>query len=203
MNMKKIALIISVCTLLFVSCNKNEIVILNTSNPNYDLGAIVEEIKNVQVDSIGDVYDLSYDNFGNKVKDSIVTKSLAPVRLKLVTLTKEGKVLSEVLERDYRNNLPFIKVYGKEINLTPYLRGISCEYMRNLTPCSHNNLIFYTLKIIGKSKKDKQYYRIPVTLMINTETKETKIVGRGYGYDSHDSQNIGIAEDKYFSFLKN
>ena len=201
--MKRILLIFSVCTFLFVSCNKNEIVILNTSNPNYDLGIVTEEIKSVQTATIGDVYDLelSYGNFGNKVNDTIVTKSLAPVKLKLFTLSKEGKVLSEVLERDYRNNLPFIKVYGKEINLTPYLRGISCEYMRNLTPCSHNNLIFYTLRIIGKSGKDNQYYRIPITLMINTETKETKIVGRGYCFDNSDSQNIGITEGKYFGFL--
>lgn len=199
--MKKISLIITVCSIILVSCNKNEIVILNTSNPNYDLGIVAEDVKNVQTETIGDVYSLSYDNFGKKANDTLVRQSLTPVKLKLVTLSKEGKVLSEVLERDYRDNIPFIKVFGKEINLNPYLRGIYCEFMRNLTPCSYNNLIFYTLRIIGKSEKDHKYYLIPVTLMINTETKKTQIVGRGYYINDPASQNIQIIEDKYFGFL--
>ena len=58
--MKARTLIITTSLLLFfVGCNnEKEMVIWNTANPKYDLGIVLEDIENEQVNSVRNVYDL-------------------------------------------------------------------------------------------------------------------------------------------------
>ena len=196
MNMKKIVLLFSVSTILFFSCNnkEKEIVIVNTSNPKYNIGVwwTVDE-KNANYTYINDIYSLWPNEIGKTMKDSLTHNTI----LKAFIVSKDSIVLSEFLERRYRNNVPHLTVFGNEINLNPYLRDGSCEYMRFLTPYSHNDLIFYTLNIIGKGS-DNKYYSQPLTLMININTKECKVVGRGHYIDG---PNMAIYDDMYLGIL--
>ncbi len=196
MNMKKIGLLFSVSTILFFSCSnkEKEIVIVNTSNPKYNIGVwwTVDE-KNANYTYINDIYSLWPNEIGKTMKDSLTHNTI----LKAFIVSKDSIVLSEFLERRYRNNVPHLTVFGNEINLNPYLRDGSCEYMRFLTPYSHNDLIFYTLNIIGKGS-DNKYYSQPLTLMININTKECKVVGRGHYIDG---PNMAIYDDMYLGIL--
>lgn len=199
--MKKITLVFSACLLLFVSCNnkEKEIVIQCSTNPQYDLGALLEDVDDLPIKQIKNVYSLFPGDNGKILHDTIVAKWLKPVRLKLFVISKEGEVLNKIAERNYRKGIPYIKVFDKEINLNPYLCGISCECMRNYYPNSYNDLILYKLNVIGKSEIDNKYYSLPITLMINIKTKETTIIGRSY-YTTKEN-TIAIYDDEFFCVL--
>ena len=195
--MKKIALIIHTCLLLLASCDnkEKEIVIENTANPNYNIGIWTENIDDSQVIPVDGIYSLRSGAVGEILQDTLIHTNL-----KAFTVSKDTIVLNEFLERSYRGNVPYLAVFGNEINLNPYLRGISCEYIRFYMPDSYNNLIFYTLDVVGKGS-DKKYYSQLLTLMINLDTKECKVVGRGYYIDNSKGHNIAIFDGEYFGFL--
>lgn len=186
----------SAYALLLISCNnEKEIVLRNTANPNYNIGTWVEKTKNEQFVHIDNMYSLWPDEVGEIKQDSLI-----PAKYKVFIVSKDSIVLSEIMERSYVKNEPHLKVFDKEINLNPYLRGISCEYIRFFAPYSYNDLVFYTLNIIGKGT-DKKNYTQPLTLMINLKTEECTVVGRGHYVDVSNSQNMSIFDDKYFGFL--
>ena len=193
--MKSITLLLSVCALLLISCNnEKEIVIVNSSNPKYDLGTWIEDAKNAFY-TYSDINSLWPEKVGKMQKDS-----LKRTNFKAFTVSKDSVVLSEFLKRNYCDNAPRLYVFDKEINLNPYLHGISCEYIRFLTPDSYNDLIFYTLDIVGKGSDNKMYSQ-PLTLMISLNTKECKVVGMSYYIDNPNSPNIAIYDGKYFGIL--
>ena len=196
--MKSVSLLLSICAILLISCDntEKEIVIKNTANPNYNIGTWVEKYENEQIVHINDVYSLWHDDYGKIKQDSLI-----PAKLKAFTVSKDSIVLSEFLERSYSDNVPHIKVFNKKIDLNPYLRGFSCEYIRFLTPYSYNDLVFYTLNIIGKDEQNNKYYTQPLTLMINLNTKDCNVVGRGHYIDGSNDDNIAIFNDKYFGIL--
>ena len=195
--MKKIALIIPACLLFLASCDnkEKEIVIQNTANPNYNIGAWCENTENKQLIHIDNMYSLWPDEVGKIKQDSLI-----PAKYKVFIVSKDSIVLSEIMERSYINNEPHLKVFDKEINLNPYLRGISCEYIRFFSSYSYNDLVFYTLNIIGKGT-DKKNYTQPLTLMINLKTKECTVVGRCHYVDVSNTQNMAIYDGKYFGIL--
>ena len=194
--MKRITLLLSVCTLLLISCDNSEkeIVIKNTANPKYDLGILTEYLDTKQINPVVEIYPLGSE--GEKYNDT-----LKRANQKLFTVSKDGQVLDEILERNYRKGIPHLKVFGKEIDINPYLCGISCEYMYYGTPYSYNDLIFYSLYVNGKGKKDNKYYSVPIILMININTKECKVVGRSFYIDGPNSQNLAIYDGMYFGIL--
>ncbi|MBR5644678.1 MAG: hypothetical protein IKW77_10880 [Salinivirgaceae bacterium] len=183
--------------IMFVTCNKEkEIVIKNTANPKYDIGTAVLNAGKKQTIHINDIYSLWPDEVGKIKQDSVI-----PTNLKAFTISKDGLALCEFMERNYRNNVPHIKVFDKEINLNPYLRGISCEYIQLHRPYSYNDLIFYTLGVIGKKGKDNKYFSLPIILMINLDTKECTVVGRGFYIDGVNDQNMAIIDGIYLGIL--
>ena len=199
--MKMRALIIATSLLLFlVGCNKEkEMVIWNTANPKYDLGIVLEDIENEQVNSVRNVYDLRPGCIGKIIHDTAVSQFVKPIKLNLYMVSKDGEVMDEIMERNYRGTIPYTKVFGKEIDLNPYLLGVSCDYMRfSLPPYSYNDLIFCTINIIGKNKIDNKNYYLPITLIINNNTKECTVVGRGHYIDG---MNMAIYDGKYFGIL--
>ena len=194
--MKRI-IFVSICVLFLFSCSKEkEIVIKNTANPKYDIGTAVLNAGEKQTIHINNIYSLWPDEVGKIKQDSVILTNL-----KAFTVSKDSVVLSEFMERYYRNNVPHIKVFDKEINLNTYLRGISCEYIQFHRPYSYNDLIFYTLGVIGKGGKENKYYSLPIILMININTKECKVVGRSFYIDGPNSQNMAIYDDMYFGIL--
>lgn len=195
--MKAKALTILTCLFLFFSCNnkEKEIIIENIANPKYDIGIWFEDEKNTSYKYI-DVYSLWEGEIGKTRRDSV-----KHTILKAFIVSKDSIVLSEFLERSYLDNVPHLTVFGNEINLKPYLRGITCEYIRFPKPYSYNDLIFYTLDVVGKDGKDNKYYNQPLTLMINLETKECTVIGRAFYIDGPNGQNMAIYDGKYFGIL--
>ncbi len=180
----------------FFSCNnkEKEIVIENTANPKYDIGVWFEDEKNTSYTYVNDVYSLWPGDFGKPKNDSV-----KHTILKAFIVSKDSIVLSEFMERSYRDNVPRLTVFGNEINLNPYLRGITCEYIRFPKPYSYNDLIFYPLNIFGKGS-DTRFYSQPLTLMVNIKTKECTVVGRCF-YSYIEDQNMAIFDGKYFGIL--
>lgn len=194
-----IALLMVIALVVFkvVQNNNNkekEIVIQNSSNPNFNIGIWTEDEKNTSYTYVNE-YSLWSGDFGKTRQDS-----LKHTIFKAFIVSKDSIVLCEFMERRYRDNVPHLKVFGNEINLIPYLRVGSCEYIHFYTPGSYNDLIFYTLGVIGKGS-DKKYYSQPLTLMININTQECKVVGRGYYIDNSNGKNMALFDGKYFGIL--
>ena len=88
--MKRITLLLSVCTLLLISCDNSEkeIVIVNSSNPKYDLGMWIEDTKNTFY-TYSDIYSLWPEKVGKMQKDS-----LKRTNFKAFTVSKDSVVMS-------------------------------------------------------------------------------------------------------------
>ncbi|MBR6083073.1 MAG: hypothetical protein IKP62_09125 [Salinivirgaceae bacterium] len=193
-----IALLMVIALVVFKVVQNNngkEVVIENTSNPKFNIGTWTEDEKNASYTYIDDMYSLWPGEVGKTRQDS-----LKHIILKAFIVSKDSVVLSEFMERRYRDNVPHLTVFGNEIKLNPYLQKGSCEYIRIYPLDSYNNLILCTLDVVGRGS-DKKYYSQPLTLMINIETKECKVVGRGYCIDGSNGHNIAIFDDEYFCFL--
>lgn len=199
--MKRITLIISACLLLLVSCGNTEkdIIIVNSANKKFDLGILNGNIKNTKIRPINNVYSLCYGEVGLKIQDSIVRQNLIPTNYKLFTISKDGKVFSEILEHKYCDGEQYLKVFGNNIDFAPYSRGISCDHLVGLLPYSYGDLIFYIVRIIGK--RNNKNYCLPITMMINTKTQQYSIIGYGIMVNTADGVSVQLYDDKYFCVL--